>query len=454
LTGVVDWAEKYRPKSLSEVAGNPTAIRDLRRWADSWEHHPEKRAVVLSGPPGCGKTSAALALAADLGWTPVEMNASDARNATAVREVATRGATLQTFTATGEFVTARGGGRKLIILDEADHLFGNQDRGGVAQIVETVREARQPIVLIVNDYYALTRRSSSLRTLARQIKFQRLRNDAVAAALRRIYSAEGIEASDEVLRRIGERAQGDLRSAVNDLQTVAMGRKRVGEEDLAVLGARDREVEVFTAMREIFESGDAARARAATENLDQSPEDLILWIDENLPIAYRDPKDLAEGFRALSRADIFLGRVPRRQHYRLWAFASDLMTAGVAVARRGRWAGGQYRFPLWLAKMGRFRGTRATRGSLGAKVGRHVHLGSRGFLVEMLPAVRELFAQDPEFRVALTAACALDEKEVAFLLGEAEDSEAVKRVSAEAAKLAAHPEVRPRFMEEFEGDGG
>ena len=62
------WAEKYRPKNLSEIIGNTRTINELQKWASSWGGKMTKKGVILSGPPGCGKTSAAIALANDMGW--------------------------------------------------------------------------------------------------------------------------------------------------------------------------------------------------------------------------------------------------------------------------------------------------------------------------------------------------------------------------------------------------
>jgi len=163
-------------------------------------------------------------------------------------------------------------------------------------------------------------------------------------------------------------------------------------------------------------------------NLDESPEDLILWIDENLPLDYRRPDDLERGFQALGRADEYLARTRRRQQYGLWAYASDMMTMGVSSARQGRYAGGQFMFPQWLMKQSRSRGRRQVRNALAAKLGRHLHMSRRSVLAEVLPAFRTLYASDGDFKFAVTLELDLDEKEVAFLLDEKEDSHAVRHL--------------------------
>ncbi len=115
-------AERLRPSRLDDVVGNPRARYELRAWGQEWQRGqtPGRRAAILSGPPGVGKTTAALALAAEFGWNVVEMNASDARNEAAVEQVAGRASVSHTL---GESM-AKGPRHALILLDEADCLTG------------------------------------------------------------------------------------------------------------------------------------------------------------------------------------------------------------------------------------------------------------------------------------------------------------------------------------------
>ena len=446
----MSWSEKYRPKRLADIAGNPKAVKELEDWARSWEAGtPKKKAVVLIGEAGVGKTSAALALASDFGWTAIELNASDKRNAQAIRKVATMGAMAETFTDEGEYMTREKGGLKLIILDEADNLFGAQDSGGIGAIVDAIRRTVQPIVLIVNDYYGLTRRSSSIKSLVREIKFQRLDSRSVRNVLREICRSESVRVSDEIFEFVARSANGDLRSAVNDLEALALGRTELRDEDVKALGYRDPRNKTFDVLRDIFKSMDARRPRESARALDETPESLILWVDENLPVEYRRGDDLAAGFEALSRADIYLGRVSRRQHYGFWSYASDMMTAGVAMAKRERYSGfTPYRFPLWLVRMSRSKAVRTVKRSLASKLMRRYHLSQQLALTDLVPYLRELFANDEELRGALTVELDLEGRELAHLLDKDEDSPEVARLLA----LKKREEDRPfgSFEKELE----
>lgn len=262
--------------------------------------------------------------------------------------------------------------------------------------------------------------------------------------LRGISLREDVEVDDEVLDFIIERSQGDMRSAINDLESIATGRKEIRGDATGALGNRDREKTVFAALEEIFRSGDARRARESVLGLDESPEDLVLWVDHNLPYEYASPGDRARAFDRLSRADVYLGRVRRRQDYGLWAFASEMMSMGVAAARRDRPRGGQLGFPQYLLQMSRSRGLRMARNSLAKKLGSHLHTSSAVALNEILPAFKALFNGDEELRVQITATLGLEPKEVAFLMDEGEDSHAVKHLleaagQVEGARKGAEP---------------
>ncbi len=116
-------SERFRPERLVDLLGNGKARNDLRAWAERWRAASPAsfRAAILIGPPGVGKTTAAIALAHEFGWALVEMNASDARNQVALEQVAGRASVSQSLDGDPG---APGPHRALILLDEADCLSG------------------------------------------------------------------------------------------------------------------------------------------------------------------------------------------------------------------------------------------------------------------------------------------------------------------------------------------
>lgn len=145
-------SERLRPERLSGLLGNPNARSELRSWAERWLNGvpSNRRAAMLVGPPGVGKTTAAIALAREFGWSFVEMNASEARNQSAIEQIAGRASVSHGLDANAG---GRGSGRTLILLDEADCLSG--------RATERARPVPEPVGL--NQF--LQRRYSTVEAL-------------------------------------------------------------------------------------------------------------------------------------------------------------------------------------------------------------------------------------------------------------------------------------------------
>lgn len=432
-----DWTELYRPITLDEIHGNPKAVKELREWAKSWESgKPIAKAVVLMGPPGTGKTSAALALANEFGWGVVEMNASDQRNAEAIRNIALRGAIAETFTDEGEFLSSHKNQRKLIILDEADNIFGREDKGGIHAIGELIRQTKQPVVLIVNDFYELSRRSAVIKTHCKLIKFNKIRTPTVVKVLSEIAEAEGIKISRRALEIIAENAAGDLRAAIRDLQSLAIGKREITEKDTLILQNRYVSRTIQELMKTVFFEREPYKARSRAWNVDEPPEHILLWLEENLPYQYTSPSELLKGMEILSRADIFLGRVSKKQYFGFWSYAMDLMTFGVATAgekTRRRYT--EFRFPNYLLKMSRSKSLREVKSSVARKIGEFCHASEHMVMEEVLPYIKALFRNDRDFRISLSLELELEPEEIAYLLDEKEDSNAVKHLLSDVERV-------------------
>ncbi len=454
----MDWTEKHRPRSLADVIGNGPNVAKMRKWADEWmKGAPKQRALVLAGPPGTGKTSAALALGYDMGWAVIELNASDARNADRIKRVATAGAMHQTFNSDGSFhrtgEEGEGGGRKLIVLDEADNLYERlsgenaagggsdlSDRGGKTQIVQTIRDTKQPIILIVNDLYALQKGSgASLRSLAETLKWGRINVRSIPNALEKICRIENKRVDRAVLEAIAAKAEGDMRAAVRDLESICAGRDEVTVAALESLGQRDRSGNMFDLVKLVLKQAPIKDLRRASMDIDATPEDYVLWIDENLPKEYVHPEDLVAGYEMLSRADVFLGRTRRKQNYRLWAYAGDLAILGVSAVRQNPGPRGfvPFGFPQYLSKMSRSKGTRAVKNKLADSLATATHQSRRKARLGQVEPFTKIFSLDPEFQVYQSLSMELEDDEIALLIKAKAKDKAVLKIREQVTALEA-----------------
>ncbi|MFB6254302.1 MAG: replication factor C large subunit [Halobacteriaceae archaeon] len=421
---MTSWTEKYRPSSLSEIRGNDKARDQLQEWGESWEEH--NQAVILHGSPGIGKTSAAHALAADMNWETIELNASDQRTSAIIEKIAGEAAKTGTL-------TEGGAGRKLIILDEADNLHGNADRGGARAITEVVKEATQPIVLIANDYYEM---SNTLRNICQDIEFRDVSKRSITPVLRDICRRENIEFEEDALETIAEKNSGDLRAAINDLQAISEDDKELTIEDVTT-GDRDRTIEIFDYLDGLIKEYSAQEALESSYSLDESPDDLINWIEDNMPKDY-EGAELTQAYEFLANADQWLGRVRSTQNYSYWRYASDNMTAGVAAARqktKGGWT--RYNPPSYWSKLGRTSGTRNTRDYIARQIAETSGVSMATARREIMPLLATMthHCHNRSLTVAMAAKYDFDAKHLSFITGSGKDTNKVNEIITDAQQL-------------------
>ncbi|MEM3377318.1 MAG: replication factor C large subunit [Candidatus Bathyarchaeia archaeon] len=400
------WTVKHKPASIAEIVGNTEAIKTFSEWIKSWSKGvPKKRAAFLYGPPGVGKTVTVEALAKDLGMELVEKNASDYRTEEAINR----------FAGLASQYGSLFGARRIILLDELDGLTGNADKGGVKAITDIIKTAQCPIVLIANNAY--DPRFTNLRSYCLLIEFKKPAASEVAKHLKSISEREGIQVDESALKFIAQRSEGDVRSAVNDFQALAQGKKRLTYEDVSWLSYRDRQDSIFNVLRMIIYSRTSASAKQAVDIADVDIDMLFEWIYENAPEHLTDPYDLAQAMDALSMADVYRGRIRTTQDWSFIRYVIDYMTAGVAMARQRSKSAGwiPFKFPSRIQMLSRSKAERAMQLSIGAKIKRKCHISATRASKEFLPYLRIIFKNNAEMAVGIAKWLDLDEEMIAYL---------------------------------------
>ncbi len=384
------WTEKYRPKSLEEMVGNDEGRAKLSLWVKKWK--PGGKAALLVGPPGTGKTTTVHLVAGKLGLNLVELNASDTRTKDKLsRKI-------------GEVIasTSLFGGASLIFLDEVDGLAGRSDYGAIDFIKDAVKKSENPVVMAANDP-----ESDEVRKLGSavvRIEFRRPEQEVVEKRLEAVARMEGISVTKDELGKLAKAANGDLRAAVNFLQS-------------GIPAMKDEERTASEAVNAFFDAPDEKSALRALRSYPGQPRDKLRDIFTAVVKSRVHEERKAGALDVLSRADMVMGRIMRGKDWRLLRYLDPMLAAELWKAL----GDGGPRYTLdgapWPLQLRIWNDSKKLK-EIAAIAAKRVGTSQKGFLVQDMPFLI-LLCSDRKYREELLRSLDLGENYDAFLAKEA-----------------------------------
>ncbi len=399
------WVAKHSPMNAKDVQGQDRAVLKLKEFVIGFKKK-KKKGVLLHGPTGCGKTCSAYAIAKEMGYEIVEVNASDTRNADQISSIIGEASKqMSLFCPKG----------KIILVDEIDGVSGMKDRGGIPTLVKIIEESAFPIIMTANDPF--DKKFSSLRKKAEMIEFDILSYTDVFKILKHVCEVEEIDYDETALKMLARRAGGDARASVNDLQMLTGGGRGLKKEHLEMLSDRERKEEITMALTKVFKTTDPMIAKQSFQVVEEDLKECMLWVDENLPKEYEKPADLARAYDFLSKADIMQRRIMRWQHWRFMAYVNDYLSAGVAVSKDEKYRKVvEYKRTQRLLKIWMANRKYQKRLAISEKIADKTHSSKKEVVKNTYPYIKEIFKNGNHDMVqALIEEFELDDGEVEYL---------------------------------------
>ncbi|KFQ26889.1 Replication factor C subunit 1, partial [Mesitornis unicolor] len=376
------WVDKYKPVSLKAVIGQQgeqSCANKLLRWLRNWHKNTLEdgqvktnkggkdngtgfKAALLSGPPGVGKTTTASLVCKELGYSYVELNASDTRSKNSLKEVVAESLNNTSIKDFCSGTSSSVSGKHVLIMDEVDGMAGNEDRGGIQELIALIRHTKIPIICMCND-----RNHPKMRSLVHycfDLRFQRPRLEQIKGAMMSIAYKEGLKIPPPAMQEIILAANQDIRQVLHNLNMWCAKVKSLTYDEAktdASKAKKDIKLGPFDVVRKVFAAGEEASRMSLIDKSDLFFHDYSiapLFVQEN----YVHVKPAAAGGNLkkhlvlLSRAadsicdgDIVDKQIRSKQNWNL--LPTQAIYASVLPGELMRGHMSQFPvFPSWLGK--------------------------------------------------------------------------------------------------------
>lgn len=263
------WVDKYKPTNLKQVIGqqgDKSNVKKLLNWLQNWKksqsgktklYRPSPwakdddgsyfKAALLSGPPGVGKTTTAHLVCKEIGFDVVEFNASDTRSKKSLQQevselLSTKSLAPYFYGINDQEVTSN----HVLLMDEVDGMAGNEDRGGIQELIQLIKSSRVPVICMCND-----RNHPKMRSLVNycyDLRFNRPRVEQIKGAMMSVCFKEGLKITPDQLNDIIKSTNQDIRLVLNHLSVLAAQKesKLANSEKYVRLGPWDVLRKVFS----------------------------------------------------------------------------------------------------------------------------------------------------------------------------------------------------------------
>ena len=353
------WSEKHRPQKISDMVGNEESRAAVLEWFAKWKKGTKP--LLLVGPPGIGKTTMAFLVAKQFGYDMIGLNASDVRSKSRINEILTP--------VLGNVSVL---GTPMIFVDEVDGIHGRSDYGGVAALVDILKEPTVPIVLAANDDTG--DKMKNIKKVVKTISFKRIPPRLLRVYLENILKKENSKLSPGSIIKVIDKSKGDIRSMINLTQSLVTGFNPQTEVSFENISVED-------GVNAFFKANSVDEARIVLYSMQIDPREKINAFYSSIITSSLDSTTLAKYLEIISEADMLYGKIMRTQNWRLLRYLNDILIKLYQNDDRIRYSQYNLSWPL----LNRIRWDGAKIKSLSSVLAQKLHLSSSAVVTLCMP---------------------------------------------------------------------